>query len=104
MKLDVPAIVKAPVSVIAPPEVTVKFPVVDKSAPKSTPPVPASTVRLPNEEAVDEKFTALELEVAIKVKGVEVEVTPSTVIVPLVAFPIVRFAAVIWVSSLLVRE
>jgi hypothetical protein len=103
VKLDVPVIVKVPVSVIAPPEVTLKFPLEVVLPPKTTPPVPASTVKSLKEE-VDEKFTALPLAVAIKVSGVEVEVTPSTVIVPLVALPIVRLPALIWARSELLRE
>ena len=46
VKLDVPAIVKTPVSVIAPPEITLKFPLDVTFPPKLTPPVPPSKVKL----------------------------------------------------------
>ena len=103
VKLDVPVIVKAPVSVIVPPEVTLKS-AVDKLLSKLTPPVPVSRVRLLNEEAVVERLTALAPELATNVSGKEVKDTPSTVIVPLFALPIVRLPAVIWPSSVFVKE
>ena len=104
VKLDDPDIVKVPVSVIFPPEVTLKSPLADTFTPKSTPPVPASRVTSLNEDAVDEKFTAFPFAVAINVNGLDVEVTPSTVIVPLVVSPMMRLPAVIKARSELVRE
>ena len=104
VKFAVPPIARAPVSIIVPPEVTFKFPVVDTFAPKSIPPVPASRVRLLNDDALDEKLTALPVDVAMRVSGMEEEFTPSTVIVPLVEPPIVRFPALIRTRSASVRE
>ena len=104
VKLDAPDIVKVPISVIFPPEVTLKFPFADTFTPKSTPPVPASRVKSLNEDAVDAKFTAFPLAVAINVSGLDVEVTPSTVIVPLVAPPMMRLPEVIKARSEFVRE
>ena len=103
-KLDDPDIVKVPVSVIFPPEVTLKFPFTETFTPKPTPPVPASRVKSLNEDAVDEKFTAFPLAVAINVSGLDVEVTPSTVIVPLVLSPMMRLPAVIKARSEFVSE
>jgi len=102
VKLDVPPIVKAPVSVIAPPEVTLKFPVVVIFTPKSTPPVPTSRVKLLNEDAVDEKVTEA---AEFKVNAPKFdEDTPSTIMAPFDKLPIVRLPDVIWLSSLSVRE
>jgi len=101
VKLDVPAIVKVPVSVIVPPEVTLKFPVVVTSTPKSTAP-PASRVKPLNEDAVDEKVIE---EPEFKVSAPKlVEETPATVIAPFDVLPMVRLPEVIWPSSLFVME
>lgn len=96
VKLEVPPIVKAPVFVIVPPEVTLRFPVVVTSTPKSTLD-PASRVKPLNEDAVVEKVIE---EAEFKVRAPKlVEVTPSTVMAPFVPSPIVRLPAVIFVSS-----
>ena len=95
VKLDVPAIVKVPVSVIAPPEVTLKFPAVVTSTPKSTPPVPAFIVKLPSpDEAPVSKLTPLEALVAFNVNGVVMVVKAPTLISPLVLSPMIRLPAV----------
>ena len=101
MKLAVPPIVKAPVLVIAPPDVTLKFPVVVTPTPKPTPD-PASKVKLLNEEAVVEKVTE-EAEFKVSAPKLE-EDTPSTIMAPFDTLPTVRLPAVIWLSSLSVRE
>ena len=105
MKLEVPATVNTPVSVIAPAELTFSEPVVVTSTPKSTPPVPAFRVKLPNpDETAVAKLTALPVRVAFNVNGVDMEVKPPTVMVPFELFPTVRLAAVNWPNSLLVTE
>ena len=95
VKLDVPPIVKAPVSVIAPPEVTLKFPVVVKFTPKSTPPVPAFIVKLPSpDDAPVSKLTPLRALVAFNVNGVVMVVKAPTLISPLVLSPMIRLPTV----------
>jgi hypothetical protein len=101
VKLDVPPTVKIPVSVIAPPEVTLKFPVAVTFTPKSTAD-PASKVKLLNEDAVVEKVI---VEAEFKMSDPKLdEDTPSTIMAPLDPLPTVRLPAVIWPSSLFVRE
>ena len=105
VKLEVPATVSVPVSAIAPAEFTFNDPVVVKSTPKSTPPVPALIVTFPSpDEAPVVKLTALPVPIAFNVKGVLKEVNPAREIVPLVLFPIIIFAAVIKPSSVLDNE
>ena len=105
MKLEVPATVIVPVSVIAPVELTVNDPVVVKSVPKSTPPVPALTFTFPSPvEAPAVNLTALPVPVAFNVNGVLKEVSPATEIVPLLLFPTIIFAEVIKPSSVLDNE
>ena len=105
MKLEIPATVSTPVSVIAPVELTFNDPVVVKLTPKSTPPVPAFTVRFPSPvEAIAEKLTALPVPVAFNIIGVLSEFNPANEIVPLLLFPTIIFAAVIRLSSVLDNE
>ena len=105
MKLVVPATVSVPVSVIAPAEFTFNDPVVVKSTPKSTPPVPALIVTFPSPvEPPVVKLTALPVPVAFNVNGVLEEVNPAIEIVPLALFPTIIFAAAIKPSSLLDNE
>jgi hypothetical protein len=102
VKLAVPATVSVPVSVIAPAEFTFNDPVVVKSTPKSTPPVPALIVTFPSPvEPPVVKLTALPVPVAFNVNGVLEEVNPPTEIVPLSLFPTIIFAAVIKPNSVL---
>ena len=96
LKLAVPATFNMPAPAIAPSDVAVNEPVVVRSTPKPTPPVPALMVIFPKpDEAVPEKLTELPAAVAFKVNGPEKEVTLSTVMVPLELFPIIRSVDVI---------